>query len=87
MIHATRDWRDRRADPDQRIRITVVDREAFAACESLAVRYPGLQAACELVPLEMDVESPAFLRAAWLYDGERNCVIDLAYVCLDDDAL
>ncbi|MFO7696079.1 MAG: NAD-binding protein [Anaerolineae bacterium] len=87
VVHAARDWRDRDADPEHRLRITVLDREAQDGCESLLARYPGLQAACDLVPLEMDVESAAFLRADWLYDAQHGCLIDAAYVCLDDDSL
>jgi hypothetical protein len=86
-LYAAQMWRDRPEGTNQRLRLTVVDREAKARCESLEVRYPKLETVCELVPQEMDVRSPAFQRAEFLYDREGSCKVDVAYVCLDDDSL
>jgi hypothetical protein len=87
VLYAAQGWRDRPFATERRLRITVIDREAEARCESLEVCYPGLKAVCDLVPLEIEVQSPAFQRAEFLYDGAGSCQVDAVYVCLDDDSL
>jgi hypothetical protein len=87
ILYAARSWRDRPLVTGQRLRITVIDREAESKCEALEARYPKLETVCELVPLEMDVHSPAFQRAQYLNDGGGSRSLDVAYVCLDDDPL
>nr|NIN95714.1 hypothetical protein [Anaerolineae bacterium]NIQ79150.1 hypothetical protein [Anaerolineae bacterium] len=87
ILYAAQDWRDWPLATQQRLRISVIDRQAEARCESLEVRYPKLETVCDLMPLEMDVRSPAFQRAEFLYDGAGSCHVDVVYVCLDDDSL
>ncbi|MBU0491886.1 MAG: NAD-binding protein [Chloroflexi bacterium] len=87
VVRAARDWWDRRPEGGHPMRITVIDRAADARCASLAVRYPRLADACDLVPQQIDIRSPEFLRAEFLRDSQGQCAVDAAYVCLDDDSL
>lgn len=86
VAQAARDWWDRH-DARARLRVLAVDLEAQWKCESLSVRYPRLAEACDLVPLQMDVRSPAFQGGAFLHGADGRCDVDAAVVCLDDDAL
>ncbi len=87
VVQAARDWRDMHGSAGQRLRITVIDREADWKAESLSVRYPQLAKVCELLPCQMDVRSPEFQRAEFLYDAQGRCDVDMVYICLDDDSL
>ena len=68
LLHAARDWRSQQPDPARRLRIKIIDRRAIQKIESLYVRYPRLAAACELAPLQMEIHSPEFERARFLFD-------------------
>jgi hypothetical protein len=87
VVHAAKRWQEKCLSPDQRLRITVIDREADWKCESLDVRYPKLATVCDLVPRQMDIRSPEFQRAEFLYDSQHLCDIDWICICLDDDSL
>jgi hypothetical protein len=87
VIRAARDWWDRHPPTEQQLHITVIDREAKQRCTSLIVRYPQLASVCDLVPCEMEIHSPEFQEARFLYDSQRSCNVDIVYVCLDDDSL
>ncbi len=98
LLHIVRDWRslqpgEGRRQPGKaqaagpRLKITVIDRLAFQKIESLNVRYPRLAAACELIPLQMEIYSPEFERARFLFDEQGRLGVDIVYICVDDDSL
>ncbi len=87
VVHTARRWWETRPSKDQRLRITAIDREANRKVESLRVRYPRLEQTCDLSPCQMDVHSPEFQRADFLYDSQHECHIDTIYICLDNDSL
>jgi hypothetical protein len=87
LLHAARDWRNQTPDAARRLKITIVDRRADQKTESLYVRYPQLANVCELIPLQMEVRSPEFERARFLFDEQGVLCIDSAYICVDDDSL
>jgi hypothetical protein len=68
-------------------RITLVDRSAEGKRESLLVRTPGLDRYCELVASQLDITSPEFEEAKFLFDSDGRCTATSVYVCLDDDSL
>lgn len=70
-----------------RLPVMVVDRTADAKAEQLQLRHPHLVESCELIPLEMDFESPEFVRGVFLSDQWGGCLISVAYVCVDHDSL
>lgn len=87
LLHIVRDWRSQQPDPSRRLKITIIDRRALQKIESLNVRYPRLAAACELTPLQMEIDSPEFERARFLFDEQGNGCLDTVYICVDDDSL
>ncbi len=87
VTHAARNWRERTRMGEAPLHITVVDREAESRIESLIVRYPRLADVCRLVPLQLDIDSPQFLRAEFLDAGPDQVAVDMVYVCLDNESL
>jgi len=86
VVNAARDWWDRGNTSGERLRIVLIDKEAERKKESLYLRYPQLEKACELVPGQMDVKSSEFERAEFLFDNHGRCDVTTVYVCLDDDS-
>ena len=86
VLQAAKEWQQSRGASDELLCITLVDQEAVLRAESLMVRYPQLTRTCDLLPLEIEVHSPEFHRAEFLYDQGRG-EVDSVYICLDDDSL
>jgi voltage-gated potassium channel Kch len=78
--------RDRyeRGDPAT-LRVDVVDRDAQARVDLLGERYCKLRDVCELVPHDVDVESPAFDRLLAQHPTIQR--VDICFVCFDNDTL
>jgi hypothetical protein len=87
VVHTARDWWNQHGTDGQQMRISAVDREAGWKCASIEVRYPQLSEACDLVACQMDIRSPTFQHAPFLYDAQGTCTADAVYVCVDDDSL
>jgi hypothetical protein len=87
VIQAITQWQDRRVNPDQHLRFSIIDLHAEQRVDELCVRYPHLEKVSQLKPLQMDVRSAQFQRAEFLYDEEGKCDIDSIFVCMDDDSL
>jgi hypothetical protein len=86
VVNAARNWQERGNASGERLRITLIDKEAERKKESLCFRYPQLERVCELVPGQMDVKNPEFERAEFLFDCRGYCDVSMIYVCLDDDS-
>jgi hypothetical protein len=71
----------------ERPRITVIDLQARRKVESLCLRYPQLEKACELNPYQMDIRWPEFERARFLFNADGDCDVTAVCVCLDNDSL
>jgi hypothetical protein len=82
LVQAARRWRYARPDGAARCRITVVDADATARSAAARARYPGLEQACEVAPVELEPGSPEFERATFLAGVTP---VTRAYVCLEDD--
>jgi hypothetical protein len=87
LVQVARNWKTARRPAAERLRVTVVDSQAGGKTGALLVRYPQLSQACDLIPRELDVESPEFERADFLFDSQGQCNVTRIYVCLDDDSL
>lgn len=86
VVNAARRWWDAGNKDGKRLRITLVDREAEDKGQSLLMRYTQLERACELIPLQVDIKSPNFEQAEFLFDESGNCDVRITYVCLDGDS-
>jgi voltage-gated potassium channel Kch len=87
VVHAARSWHARHTPTGERLRMTIIDREAERKTQSLCLRYPQLGKVCELVAQPMDIHWPEFQRAEFLFDPDGHCDMTIVYVCLDDDSL
>jgi len=87
VVQAARTWKVARQRPGDRLRVSVLDRHAGEKSTALLVRHPQLSQACDLIPRDVDVESPLFERADFLFDSQERCDVTRIYVCLDDDSL
>jgi hypothetical protein len=86
VVNAARNWQERGNSSGERLRITLIDKEAERKKESLCFRYPHLERVCQLVAGQMDVKDPEFERAKFLFDCRGYCDVSVIYVCLDDDS-
>jgi hypothetical protein len=87
VLHAIQEWRETNSSTKNRLQITIIDRDAKVKAESLRVRYPRLEQVCDLIPLQMEVASPDYLRAEYLHHPSGESEVKQIYVCLDDDSL
>ena len=87
VLHAIQDWREHNSSAEERLQITVIDRYAQIKAESLCVRFPNLEQVCSLIPKQMEIGSPDYLRADFLQQQPGQHEIEQVYVCLDDDSL
>ncbi|MFQ5864543.1 MAG: NAD-binding protein [bacterium] len=85
IVHAAKKWKALSSPANEKLRITIIDQLAKIKLESLCLRYPQLPKVCELVPQQINIESPDFQRADFLFDDHNKCNITSVYVCLDDD--
>lgn len=86
VVNAARTWWESHAKDADQLRITIIDRQAVIKKESLCLRYPQLEEACELVTEQIDIKGPDFERADFLFDDRGNPCVTMVYVCLDDDS-
>jgi TrkA family protein/RyR domain-containing protein len=87
MVHAARTWRTTRGESAPRLKVTVVDRAAEQKCASLSLRYPQLNAVCDLAQAQIEIEGPDFERAEFLSRHSGRAGGSVVFVCVDDDAL
>jgi hypothetical protein len=66
--------------------MTVIDHQAEQKLKSLQVRFPYLESCCQFSHHCMDVNSSDFHAAEFLSASEQP-VVDIAYVCFDNDSL
>lgn len=93
FLRAAKDWRiDResqygRLDPNSRLQITVIAKDALEKEEWLRTRYPDLLSVCSARFVRLDVRSEAFSRGEFLNGESGDVEISSAFVCLNDDSL
>jgi hypothetical protein len=86
VLGAARDWLAANPVTETRLRLTMLDRAARLKQELLCLRYPRLTEACHLTPLELEVPSPLFEAAEFLFD-DGDTPVSCIYVCLDNESL
>jgi len=86
LLQSAKRWKDLSLNSDRKLKITVIDREAIDKMESLKLRHPKLAEICDLNPLQMDIESPEFQRAKFLFKNEKYSNITNIFICLNNDS-
>lgn len=67
--------------------MTLIDRNTETIKDFLHLRHPELEEVCRIDTYDLDVDSPHFHRAAFLFDKNGSCNITQIYVCVNNDAL
>lgn len=86
LVQAARNWKPIHTATNNQLCITFIDNEAEIKKESLCLRYPQLDKICLLIDRQMDINSPEFKQARFLFDNQSHCDITSIYVCLSDDS-
>jgi hypothetical protein len=86
IVHATKEWEPFFTSSGKKLRITLIDKFAEKKKEMLCLNDSQIEKICDIYPLQIDVLSPDFLRAKFLFDARKRCHITNVYVCLDDDS-
>jgi hypothetical protein len=87
ILHAAEKWTASHSSTTRRLHFTILDRHALEKVESLGVRYPGLDAQCVFTPLQMEINSADFERAAFLFNSRGKLHTDRIYICIDNDSV
>lgn len=87
VVELVKNWHDRPDRGDRKIKISLIDRAAREKQALFYIRYPGLPVVCDIVPLDMEIGSPAFEAGQYLFDDNRQCGLTAVYICLDEDSL
>jgi hypothetical protein len=85
VLQAARDWQSHYRESAQRLRMTLIGKDAKRVAEALCTRYPRLASTCEIVPHTADVTRPDFDARAVLVDADGCCDLSAAYICLNDE--
>jgi hypothetical protein len=85
LVQAARDWYMKKLPEKNRLRITVIDKNAESKVDLLRMQYPQLEKACEIETCQIDENAPEFEKAAFLFDENGHLIIDVIFICFDDD--
>ena len=80
-------FQERQTGPEQRLQITIVDRAAHTKVDLLRLSYPHINHFCDFFPNDMEIHSPEFKEAAFLYGPDGKIAIDAIYICVDSHVL
>jgi hypothetical protein len=86
VVNSARMWRYSGSSKGGRLQITIVDRQATSLEETLRRKYPQLEKYCDLLPMDMDVNSPEFERGPFMVDANGRCNANTIYVSLGDES-
>ncbi len=84
VVETAKEWYFRRENPNERIRMTLIDRGAKEVLALLNARHPGLSSSADITALNMSVNSPEFIRGEHLVDVDGLTDIDIAVICYDE---
>jgi hypothetical protein len=86
IVQAANDWRLRLQRPDK-LPITIIDREAISRVNALRLRNPRVGSICDLQPIDLDVRSSEFQRAASFFSDAGHARYSAVFVCFDQETL
>ncbi|HPI73083.1 MAG TPA: NAD-binding protein [bacterium] len=80
-------WKTRDVKKAGKLSITIIDKAATAKIRQLVHRYPQLEQACRLFPIEEDIRWLCKAKAGKRRIAKSAFLVHRAYVCVDNDAL
>lgn len=86
IVQLARSWHDQSSDPDGRLAISVIDRDADAKLDAVARRSPDVLKSCRLRAYQVEASAVATVGDALTEDRSGLVAPGIAYVCLDDDS-
>ena len=86
LLHASKKWKESYLPSYKKLRVTIIDKVAEQKKETLDLQYPQLQKICDITALQINIESPEFKRAKFLFENTPNSDITNIFICLDDDS-
>jgi hypothetical protein len=86
MVKIVKRWMELPDKPHEKLKISVIDKAAKKRQKLFYLRYPRLVERCELIPLEMDINSPEFEGGSFLFNSSGECGMTIIYICLDNDS-
>lgn len=85
VIASARSWQLSNSSAEEKIKISVIDITAEQKLQSLNNQNPRLHNLVEFNPINMDIQSGEFDKAADLFLTGNENNLDIAYICLDDE--
>jgi voltage-gated potassium channel Kch len=86
IVQALRQWRAHVGAGGPRLRLTLVDEDPIGRYELLRRRHQGLDNVAQVATRSLNLQSPEFRRAAFLFDEGGGPAATRVYVCVDDEA-
>lgn len=86
VIHLAKKWTELADIAPKKFKISIIDKSAGKKQKLFYLRYPRLQETCEIVPLEMDIDSPQFEEGKFLFSSSGECNLTIIYICLDNES-
>jgi len=87
LIQLVKKWRNNRRDSKEKIVITVIDRIATKKILWITAKYRSLTEYAEIIPLDLEIESPEFLDGHFLMNPEHFPSLTMIYCCFGDETL
>ncbi|MDD1719281.1 MAG: NAD-binding protein, partial [Methanoregulaceae archaeon] len=89
LVHAVQKWREHHylEKTGNRIKISFIDPDAERKFRILQTRYPALEHYCELIPLQMELESAEFLAGTYLLDNSHRCDATYIFICSENSSV
>ena len=88
VLHAAKRWKELPIETHEKLKISIIDREAKQKKDLYYLRYPYLEKVCQIIPLEMDIESKDFEKGHFLFTDKdkKECKPGIIYICLGNDS-
>jgi hypothetical protein len=74
-------------NPEHRLEITAVDRDATTIIANLRARFPQLADAAHIRAVDLEIDSPEFVCGEFLPTEDDSPLAHLVFICLDDDPM
>jgi hypothetical protein len=86
LLKMARQWYTLSSKPSK-LPVTLIDWKVARKVETIGIQHPQLGKTVALNTYAIDVESPDFQRAEFLFDLDGSCRFTSIFICFDNDAL